>query len=77
MFNRRRNVGLYYAIGIATGVLMLAGAGTLFFMGRRRNRVRNIAAQAKRVIQHQTTHTTTHPKRTRANGHTRGHNARA
>ncbi len=87
MFNRRRNVALYYAIGIGAGVLALAGAGTMFFMSRRRNvRMRDVTAQAKRVIQRTTHHAPTerstsstqhHAKRSKANGHSRGHNARA
>lgn len=73
MFNRRRNVGLYYALGIA-GIAVLAGAGTfLLVTTRRRNtRMREMSAQAKRVIQ-RTASTIHHAKRSRSNGHAKGH----
>ena len=91
MFNRRRNVGLYYALGIA-GFVALAGAGTFLLVSRRRNvRMREMSAQAKRVIQrtasgieHREGSSTSsgrsraehHPKRTRSNAHSKSHNAR-
>lgn len=88
MFNRRRNVGLYYALGIA-GVVALAGAGTFLLVSRRRNmRMRDMSAQAKRVIQRTTSETSPehdghsrrsqHHKRSRSHGHSKSqNNARA
>jgi len=49
MFDHKPTIGLFGALGVAAGILTLAGVGTFFVVSEMRRR-RSVIARAKRVI---------------------------
>jgi hypothetical protein len=73
MFNQRRGFGLFHAIGVAAGVVALAGAGTFYFFNRKRSA--RLVTQAKKAVKRTIPQVTRAASQIKLNGRAHGKSA--